>query len=261
DFLHRRDEAVNFVSRVVEGEGGACGRGHAEVLHDGLRTVVAGAYGDALLVEYRSNVVRVNIVNDEREHARLLARVADYADALYRRDSLGRVAQKLLLVHECGGAVERVEIVDRRAQPDLRGDGGRAGLEFVGDGGVGAPLERDGAYHRAAADERVHLLKKLRPAVEDAAARGREHLVAGDGVEVAVQILHVNLQVRRSLRAVNEDGHAELVCVRSDLFDRVYGAERVRDVADADELRSFVQERVVLVQEKLARVVHRYDSE
>src|SRR5437588_1510073 len=157
DFLHRCDEAVNFRLRVVEGKGGACGRGHAEVLHDGLRTVVAGAYGDALLVEYRSNVVRVNIVNDEREHARLLARVADYADALDGGDSLGRVPQQFFLVHECGSAVERVEVINRRAQSDLRGDGGRAGLELVWDGGVGAALERDGAYHRAAADERVHL--------------------------------------------------------------------------------------------------------
>src|SRR5207248_3269973 len=57
------------------------------------------------------------------------------------------------------------------------------------------------------------------------------------------------------------DGHAEFVRARRDLLDRIYRAERVRDVADADELRSFVQERVELVEEKLARVVHRDDSQ
>src|SRR5947209_5766308 len=244
DFLHRRDEAVNFRLRVIEGEGGARGGGHAEVLHDGLGAVVSGAYGDALLIEYRSNVVRMNVVNDEGEHARLLARVADDADAFDGGDSLGRVPQQFLLVDECGGAVERVEVVNRCAKSYLRGDGGRARLEFVGDCGVGAALEGDGANHRAAAEEGVHLLKKFRPAIEDSAARGCEHLVAGDGVEVAVQVLHVNFEVRRSLRAVNEDGHAQLVCARRDLFNRIDRAERVRDVADADQLRSFVQERI-----------------
>src|SRR5437763_593686 len=146
DFLHRRDEAVNFRLRVVEGEGGAGGGGHAEVLHDGLRAVMACAYGDALLVEYRADIVRVHLVNHKREHARLLARVADDADALDRRDFFGGVAQKL-------------------------------------------------------------------------------------------------------------------VRARGDLLDRVYSAERVRDVADADELRSLVQERVELVQEEFARVVHRDDSQ
>src|SRR4051812_30985962 len=82
DLLHGADEAVNFGLRVVEGEGGARGGGHAEVLHDGLRAVVAGANGYALLVENRAHVVRVNVAEDERQHARLLSRSADYADAL-----------------------------------------------------------------------------------------------------------------------------------------------------------------------------------
>src|SRR5437764_15242192 len=103
DFLHRRDEAVNFRLRIVEGEGGAGGGGHAEVLHDGLRAVVSGAYGDALLIEYRADIVRVHLVNHKREHARLLARVADDADALDGGDSLGRVPHQLLLVYDCGG--------------------------------------------------------------------------------------------------------------------------------------------------------------
>src|ERR1043166_3918876 len=261
DLLHRRGEAFDLFPRVVEGEGGARGGRHAEVLHDGLRAVVAGADGDALPVEDCAHVVRVNVVNDEGQYARLLARVADDADALDGGDSFGRVPQKLLLVREGGVAVERVQVVNRRAESDLRGDGGRAGLELVGDGGVGAALERDGANHRAAAEERVHLLQKLGPAVEDAAPGGREHLVAGDAVEVAAQVLHVNLDMRSALRAVNEDGDAQLVRARRNLLDGVDRAERVRDVADADELRALAEERVELVEQEFARVVHRDDPE
>src|SRR5918993_3118651 len=81
-FPHRGGEAVNLLLRVVEGEGGA-GRGrHFEVLHDGLRAVVAGADGDALAVEDGAHVVRMHLFDDEGEDARLVARVADDADAL-----------------------------------------------------------------------------------------------------------------------------------------------------------------------------------
>src|SRR3954465_1224675 len=98
-----------------------------------------------------------------------------------------------MLVRLRGDAVERVEIVNRSAQAYLRSDCGRARFELVRDGRVSASLERDGANHRAAADERVHLFEQVRLAVENTAARRREHLVTRNGVEVAVQVLHVNL--------------------------------------------------------------------
>src|SRR5919205_1038206 len=137
DLLHGRDEGVHLFPGVVEGEGGA-GRGRdAEVLHDGLRAVVAGADGDALLVEDGAHVVRVHLVDDEGQHARLLARGADDAHALDRRELLGRVTEQLLLVRVRGLAVDAVEVVNRGAEADGRGDGRRARLELVGDGRVG----------------------------------------------------------------------------------------------------------------------------
>src|SRR5215216_1023690 len=80
--LYGGGQPVHLLLRVVEGEGGAGGGGDAEVLHDGLRAVVAGADGDDLLVEDGAHVVRVYLVDDEGHHARLLARRADDADAL-----------------------------------------------------------------------------------------------------------------------------------------------------------------------------------
>src|SRR5215204_2253554 len=231
------------------------------MLHHRLRAVVTGADGNALVVEYRPDVMRVNPLDDEGKHARLLARRPDDADALDGRKFLGRVTQKLLLVRVRRLAVNAVQVINRRAEPDGRSDGGRARLELVGDGRVGAPLEGHGANHRAAAEERVHLLQQLGLAVEDAAARRREHLVPRDGVEVAVQILHVNLQMRRALRPVHQDGDAQLVRARRDLLDRVDRAQRVRDVADADELRPLAQQGVELFEYQLAAVVHRDDAQ
>src|ERR1700759_1295590 len=164
-FVHRAGEGINLFLSVIESEGGARRRGHVEVLHDGLRAVMPGAYGDPLLIENRANVVRVYFVNHERENARLLARVADDADALDCRNLLGRVGEKLLLVSTRRGTVERVQIINRRAESDLRSDCGRARLELVGDRCVGAALERHGSYHRAAAEKRIHPLKQLGPPV------------------------------------------------------------------------------------------------
>ena len=88
------------------------------MLHHRLRTVVAGADGDALVVEYRADVVRMNPLNDEGEYARLLARRPDDADALDGRKPLGRVTQKLLLVRVRRLAVNAVQIINRGAEPD-----------------------------------------------------------------------------------------------------------------------------------------------
>ena len=64
------------------------------------------------------------------------------------------------------------------------------------------------------------------------------HLVAGEGVEVAADGAHVDAQVRRGLRAVEQHRHAGGVRVRDELCDRIDRAERVRDVRERDEARA-----------------------
>ena len=68
-------------------------------------------------------------------------------------------------------------------------------------------------------------------AVQHADAGGPEHLVAGERVEIGVERLHVDLHVRRGLRAVHQRRARRALCAISiDLADRIDGAERVRDV-------------------------------
>ncbi len=63
------------------GERGARGRRHAEALHHRHRAVVAGADGDAFVIEDGAEVVRVDAIEREGDDRRLVGRGADEAQA------------------------------------------------------------------------------------------------------------------------------------------------------------------------------------
>ena len=75
------DEGVDVFADVVEGEGGADGGFEAEAAEDGLGAVVAGADGDALLVEGGADVFGALAVEDEGDDAGFLGGGADDAEA------------------------------------------------------------------------------------------------------------------------------------------------------------------------------------
>src|SRR5690349_8379386 len=77
DALERVDEPVDFFGRVVDGKRGTNGRLNAEAPQRGLRTVVAGADGDAFLVEQASDFFGPPIGQHEREDAHFFASRAD----------------------------------------------------------------------------------------------------------------------------------------------------------------------------------------
>ena len=74
----------------------------------------------------------------------------------------------------------------------------------------------------------------------------------GEGVEVAIQLLHVHAQVRHRLGAVEQHGDAPGVGQVDDRLDRVDRAQRVGDVGQRDELRPRRQQALELVQEQFA---------
>ena len=73
----RRDQAVELVARVVEGQRGPRRGRNAEAIHHRLRAVMTDAHGDAFAIEDRADVVRVHTVEDEGQHRRLVLRRAD----------------------------------------------------------------------------------------------------------------------------------------------------------------------------------------
>ena len=78
---------------------------------------MAGANGDSFLIENRADVVRVDAVDHEREHAGLFFRGADQSNAGNRRNRFGRVGQQIVLVR--GDVVDAEAVhVARSPRPD-----------------------------------------------------------------------------------------------------------------------------------------------
>ena len=125
---------------------------------------------------------------------------------------------------------DRLDVVDRHAEPDGAGDVRRAGLELVRQRVPRRLLEGDGADHVAAALERRHRLEQRFLAVEHADAGRAVQLVAGGDVEIAVERLDVDRHVVRRLRTVEQHRHAAAMRDADDLRDRIDRAERVRHV-------------------------------
>src|ERR1044072_475133 len=125
-FLDRFRQDIDFLLRVVEGKRSARSRGNLETLHDWLRAMMAGANGDALLIEDSANVVRMNIVDRERDHTQFFFRRADDAYAFNRQQPLRRVVQQVMLVSRGFLATDDVQIINRRAQTNLGSNRGRA---------------------------------------------------------------------------------------------------------------------------------------
>ena len=96
---------------------------------------------------------------------------------------------------------------------------------LYGSGVVGRLLERDRLDHVAAALIRRHRLEQLRLAVQHADAGRAVQLVAREHVEVAVERLHVDGQVRRRLGAVDQHRHAAACASRDHLL---HGIDRAR---------------------------------
>ena len=64
--LHGVGQFIHLFLCIIKRKARACRRRHIEKLHYRLGTVVAGANGDAFLVEDRADVVRMNIFDSER---------------------------------------------------------------------------------------------------------------------------------------------------------------------------------------------------
>ena len=67
--------------------------------------------------------------------------------------------------------------------------------------------------------------------------------MTGEGIEVAAETAHVDLQVGRGLGAVEHQVGAAFLGEPGDLLHGVHGAERVRDVDHRDDPGAVVQER------------------
>ena len=132
---------------------------------------------------------------------------------------------------------QALQILDRRPQPDDAADVLRPRLELPRHLVPRGVVEPDVADHLAPAQERVHLLEQRAPRPQPAGAHRREHLVAGESVEVGAELPDVHPPVRGALRPVHDHEGPARVGGPGDLGDRVDRAERVAHVHEGHDLR------------------------
>src|SRR5205085_1546546 len=96
----------------------------------------------------------------------------------------------------------------RRGEADDAFDVRRPRFEFVRQRVVRRLLETDGEDHVAAALPRRHLVEDSLLAVQHAGAGWPVDLVRGERVEVAIELLDVDVKMRNALRAVDERDRA-----------------------------------------------------
>jgi hypothetical protein len=106
---------------------------------------------DALAIDDRSDVVRVDAVEHERQDARLAARRSDEAETVDGGERLGSVLEQVLLVLANPRKADRLDVVDRHAKRDGPGNIRCAGLELVRQVVPRRFFERHGADIVAAA--------------------------------------------------------------------------------------------------------------
>jgi len=226
------EEGIDVGLGVVEGEGDADGAGDAEALHEGLGTMVAGADGDALMVEQDADIGGVGVAEVEGDERRRLAVDMDIGEGA---EAVEGAADERLLVGGNGGEAEGTDVVEGAGGSDGAYIVGGAGFELVGELVPRGAAEADVPYHLAAALVGGHLLKPAFAAVEDADTRRAIDLVGAESVEVAAEGLHIDGDMGGTLGAVDGNGDAVGMGKTDDVLDGVDGAEDVADVGDADE--------------------------
>ena len=103
----------------------------------------------------------------------------------------------------------RFEVINGRGEADRAGDVRRAGLEPVGRFFERAFFQSDADDHFAAAVPGRHRFQNFGAAVERADPGRSTHLVAGEGQEIAAQLLDIDRQMSGALRRIDQRDGAD----------------------------------------------------
>ena len=102
----------------------------------------------------------------------------------------------------------------------------------------GRLLPRHLVNHLSTTLIRRQLLQPFLLAIKHADACGSIHFMTAESIEVAVQLLHVNLHVGSALCTVYQDGNAARMCHFNDMSHVVDGAQHIADMGYAHQLCS-----------------------
>ena len=233
---------------VVEAEGGAHGALDPQGLHQRLGAVVAGAHCNPELVEQYAGVVVVGVAEQERDYGTLARSGAEDAHSGDLHHLGGGIFEQFMLVGGDGVDPHPLQVVETGGEGGDIHKVGRAGLEFQRQLGVGGLLEAHMRDHLASTLIRRHHFKPFFLAVEHSHPCGAVHLVRGEGVEVAVERLHVDVHMGRGLGAVYQHRHTHRVGVAHHFGDGIDRAEHIRHMAHRHQARALGEEVAILVE-------------
>ncbi len=183
-----------------------------------LGAVVAGAHGNALLVQQGADVVRVYVARHEGQQGRIGGVRRQHGDALDRRQARHRLRAQGVHVGVDGCAPHLVDELRGGRQADGAAHVGRAAFQPGGQGGIAGAVVFDPLDHVAAQAQRVQALQRRAPAGQHAGAHGPVHLVAREGHEVAGQGGQLGHGVAGRLRGVQHGERAGLRGQQQHLF-------------------------------------------
>ena len=149
---------------------------------------------------------------------------------------------------------DRIDVVERGAKAYRLDDRRRPGLEFVRRFAIGDAVFVNFADHLAAAEKRRHGFEMRHLAVQNADAGWAVELMAGHHIEVAVDVLHIDIHMHGGLRAIDQHRNAARMRKLNDFLYRHDGAERIRHLRDrhhfgarAEQLLEFANEEVAVI--------------
>src|SRR5262245_1281764 len=98
-------------------------------------------------------------------------------------------------------------------------------------------------------------------AIENANAGRAVHLMAAENVEITIEALYINFQVRDRLGAVDQDGNAVAVRSFDDALHWIDRAQRIGDVDDRHQLGARAEQLLVPLEREFAVVVDGHDAQ
>ena len=216
----------------------------AKAVHHRLRTMVSATHGDVFFVENHGCITDGNPVQCNADERTAFLRVAEDFHLRDFGELLQCVLRNLFFVLADVVETHVVQPFDGFPEADDFGNGGRACFKACWNVGVSCLFERDVLDHFATAVPGWHAVEHFVLAVKNSDAGRAVHFVAAEREKIAVEFLHVNLDVARTLGGVNQN-----LCLRGELAHRsddfcngVHGADGVAHVGDCDHLGAWREE-------------------
>jgi len=230
--MERIHQPVDIFFRIIHRNRGARGRRHVKSVHQRLGAVVPRPHGNAGAVDDHADVMGMRALDHEGKDTSLIRGRTDQPEFFHFLHPLGGISQKRAFMGQNIFPAEPVHIIERRAEADGLHDGRRARLETVRRVGIGDPVHGDLTDHFTAAPVGAHLLQMLALGIKRADAARPVNLVACQRKEIAIEVLHIDGQMHRRLRAVHHHRNAALMRHFHDALHRRDGAERIRHMGE-----------------------------